>query len=451
MDMELRIENRERGILRTGNKKTLPIIFFVLCSLFSIPFVLTSRPVAAEEVSSTPVKSESTTSSGVSASSTPESGEPSNESLKELSRKIDEKKAKIKDIEKDIAAYNKNIQVKQTEQLSLANQISIIDNRLEKIKLDVQATEAETDVLKLEIKGLDSQITAAQSRLTASQKKLSALLRQVSMRDRTSYVEILLTRPTFSDFFNDLRSVQDLSVDIGDLTRSVRLVKENLESQRKAKGERTQKLLELKKVLEGQHSKVDEQRETKSRLIADTRNSELKFHKLVSNLRVVYQQTEAEISDIEKTIRKKLESVDKFKNLGEAIFTWPVPSRVINATFHDPDYPYRSFFEHSGIDIRAGQGTAIQAAAPGYIARARDAGMGYSYVMIVHTGGYATVYGHVSRLLVKEDQFVGRGDVIALSGGRPGTSGAGPFATGPHLHFEVRLNGIPLNPLDFLP
>jgi murein DD-endopeptidase MepM/ murein hydrolase activator NlpD len=71
--------------------------------------------------------------------------------------------------------------------------------------------------------------------------------------------------------------------------------------------------------------------------------------------------------------------------------------------------------------------------------------------MIVHADGLATVYGHISKPLVAEEQYVTKGQNIALSGGMPGTAGAGNLTSGPHLHFEVRLNGIPVDPLNYMP
>ena len=116
------------------------------------------------------------------------------------------------------------------------------------------------------------------------------------------------------------------------------------------------------------------------------------------------------------------------------------------------DKVMKSIGEHSGIDIRAAQGTTLRAAAAGYVARVKyDGSTNYAYIMIIHADGFSTVYGHVSAVSVSQDDYVSSGQVIGKTGGTPRTAGAGAFSTGPHLHFEVRKDGIPVNPLDYLP
>ena len=131
-------------------------------------------------------------------------------------------------------------------------------------------------------------------------------------------------------------------------------------------------------------------------------------------------------------------------------FTWPVFPSKITAYFEDPTYPKR-WGVHKAIDIRAKQFTEIRAPANAYVFQTKDNGMGYSYIILAHKNQLITVYGHVSEILVKAGTVVKQGDVIGLTGGTPGTKGAGWQTTGPHLHFEVWHRGEQVDPLDWLP
>ncbi len=98
---------------------------------------------------------------------------------------------------------------------------------------------------------------------------------------------------------------------------------------------------------------------------------------------------------------------------------------------------------HAGVDLSAPTGTKIYAAGDGYVTKADAASRGYgNHVRINHGYGYATVYGHLSKILIKPGQKVKRGDVIGLVG----STG---LSTSPHLHYEVRINNKPVNPVNF--
>jgi len=129
---------------------------------------------------------------------------------------------------------------------------------------------------------------------------------------------------------------------------------------------------------------------------------------------------------------------------------WPVDGDITYG-FHDSDYPYIEYFEHTGIDIEADQDTELRVAADGVVINAYDGGTsGYSYITIKHNDSLKTSYGHVSAIYVNVGEQVSEGQAIGLTGGTPGTSGAGSYSNGPHLHFEVLLNNVTVDPEDYL-
>lgn len=122
---------------------------------------------------------------------------------------------------------------------------------------------------------------------------------------------------------------------------------------------------------------------------------------------------------------------------------WPVNGRILS-WYGDRTDPFSGEGEiHPGVDISAGMGTPVHAAADGVISHAEYMG-GYGKMVIIdHGNGMTTRYAHLSRFEVVPGQEIRRGDVLGYSGG------TGKVTT-PHLHFEVRRGGIPMNPMHYL-
>jgi len=371
----------------------------------------------------------------------------------ELNDEINDKKNKIEEIEKSIEIYNNKIQAKQSESISLNNQIAILDNTTALIENEVEKIEVTILQFDLEIEKLDLEIEKKDIIIKQQKEILAELIRTLYYENNKKLIEIMTAYDNFSDFYNRLQYVQNIEKDMGQSAKKLRLTKESLEEDKVDEENKKKAYNKAKEELKEEKINLQEQNSYKTTLLIQTRASEATFQTMLKNLKSQYQQIENEISSIEQKVRSMLEQQDKFSGIEDSTkFSWPTNSRYITAYFYDKNYPYRYIFEHNAIDIRAAHGTAIRATKSGYIGRTNYCSTAscYAYVMIIHSGGFSTVYGHLSKISVSEGQFVTRGDIIGYSGATPGTVGAGPFTTGPHLHYEVRINGIPVNPLNYL-
>jgi murein DD-endopeptidase MepM/ murein hydrolase activator NlpD len=377
-----------------------------------------------------------------------------NVEIEQLNKQIESKKDKIKELEETIEKYKKNIDEKRTEAASLKNQMSILNNRIAQTEVDISLTSEKINKTKLEIESLNIAISVKQDAIVKQKKMITKIIQGLQANDQKNFLEIMLTNDNLADFYNQAKYLENVYTDLGRSVKQIRLAKEELDKKKIEAESRHKTYEELLVELDNKKKDLNEKISNKQNLLVTTQSSELKFRTLLDSLRQQYKMVESEVRSYEDQVRKKLSDQEKFKNFGGKVgdFNWPVPGRYVTALFHDPGYPFRRVFEHSGLDIRAVQGTAVRAANSGYVGRAKRCLVStcYSYVLLIHNGNLSTVYGHLSALAVTEDQYVNRGDIIGYSGGTPGTVGAGPFVTGPHLHFEVRLNGIPVDPLGYL-
>jgi murein DD-endopeptidase MepM/ murein hydrolase activator NlpD len=378
-------------------------------------------------------------------------GLSTNEEVLQLNLQIQEKKQALDQLNQQKAEYERNLALKQEEALSLNSELGSLDEQVKKTEVEIDIANNKIETLKLQIKEVDGKIKDREADIMDRNSQLGGYIRQLNRMQNTNVVQVLLANDKFSDFFNELNSVEDLEHRLKGSLDEVKQLREDLQD---VQGELVRKktdlddatanLVNIKEDLTGQM-------DYKSDLLDVTKDNEAKYQELLSAVKTEQGSVNSELSQIENDLRTKLDSDNQLTD-DTKILSWPVnPANGITATFHDPSYIFRRLFEHPAIDIRAKQGTPVKAAASGYVGRAKDAGMGYSYIMIIHAGGVSTVYGHISQINVQEDAYVTRGQIIGLSGGMPGTPGAGRLTTGSHLHFEVRKDGIPVNPLNYLP
>ena len=370
-------------------------------------------------------------------------------------QEIEDRKSEIEKIKKRIELYQQRIKESQKESATLRGQLRLLENDIAKKELDIELTKKQIAKTNLEIQRTAGDIETQGEKIDEQRVRLRQLLQLIYQNDQVSYLEIMVTNETFSDFFDYYQRLQDVQEHLQQALQKLKNLQAELELQQQALVAKRTEQEQYKTTLEDQRQDLTEHSAHQENLLKETERSEKKFSSYVQELKLEQQQLNSDIVGIEKKIRAELErrqEAERFNALGKPRLRWPTDGRYITAYFRDPEYPYRHIFEHPAIDIRTPQGSKVYAAEAGYVAKVKDGGArGYSYVMLIHNDGIATVYGHVSRIEVQEKQFVTKGQVIARSGGAPGTRGAGPLTTGPHLHFEVRANSIPTNPLEYLP
>lgn len=369
--------------------------------------------------------------------------EMSTEEIDALNDEIEEKQNSIDQLNRQIDSYKDKIEHKQAEEATLYGELDLLDNRIAKTQLDIEAAEAEIDLVNAQIALIEQEIHDLEEIMARDRELVAEILQRIDIQDHSLPMQLVFGTDSFSDFFSALEQLETVSTDLKDAVDTARASKTVLLEKHEVQRGKKNQLAQLGESLTQEQRRLEASLGAKSTLLFVTQQSEAQFQTLLENLRQEQAYLSQQISQLQKDIEGKLSATDA---LGDSsILSWPIDPtlRGISAYFHDTSYPFRHLFEHSGLDLPAPTGTPVRAAAPGYVAWARTGSLYGNYVMIIHTNGLATLYAHLSRMDVTADQFVSRGDQI-------GAVGSTGLSTGPHLHFEARLNGIPTNPLDYL-
>lgn len=300
----------------------------------------------------------------------------------------------------------------------------------------VDKTHADVAECEAKIAQKDEELRIAQEECDKQYAAYCERAKKLLQKGNVSYLEILVDADSFSDFLTRVSLVKQIAKYDNNKLEELREFANQIELLKKELEEENVRLTALKKEADAQMAVLRE-KQAKSQSIIDALKADIASYE-----KALKAQEAAEAAAREEIRRLTQGSSGTYTG---GAFAWPSVSTYITSPYGTRVHPVTGKVKtHSGIDIGAGMGTNIFAAADGTVIISGWNSGGYgNYVVIDHGGGITTLYAHCSSLLVSRGQKVSRGQVIA----KCGSTG---MSTGPHLHFEVLKNGAHTDPYAYL-
>lgn len=356
------------------------------------------------------------------------------DTVSELQNKLSEAEAARKKAEAGLSSVKKEISNAKTKREALDQDISSLEQEI--YALTVQIEENEEAIEKVA-----KELEEAQKNAEEYEDTFKERVRVMYERSNASFLNILFGAENFSDLLKRVEVVsQIVEYDRAVMQRMADAQKQIEE--KKASLEEANNVVELnREILNTKKAEIDANKAALGAVISNLESDEAAYRAALDEADRAEEALRAEIRAMSSS-SSSASTAPSVDSGGQ--FCWPTPSTTyITSPFGTRYHPVQKRNKtHTGIDIGAGHGASILAAESGTVLRA-DYNSGYgNYVVIDHGGGVQTLYGHCSALLVKSGQTVSRGQKIALVG----STGV---STGPHLHFEVLINGVYTDPMGY--
>ena len=372
---------------------------------------------------------------------------------------IDALEAQRDEIRARQAEVSEQLDSLHSDRESLVERKTALDEQNELLREDIVLITEQIAYYDMLIEEKQAAVDRAVAEEEAQFDRYRRRVRAMEEQGEWTYLAFLLDATSLTDLLSRLNDVTDI------LTHD-----QNLRADYVAARERAEEVAaEYEAVQDEQVAKrteLQEQQETLEAQIASTGFLIQQLEDDIDYYEEFYDQVEAEKAAIQAEIDEKAAQLKKQQEEEKArqslwgggggttassyvstgYYAWPANTTYITSPFGYRIHPISGVSRlHSGTDIGASYGSAVTAAAAGTVTAAvLDYGTtGYgTYVAIYHDNGTTTLYGHMSSLAVSQGDYVSQGQVI----GYVGSTGA---STGPHLHFEVRINGACVDPMQF--
>ncbi len=348
----------------------------------------------------------------------------------------------------NVSDLEQQIKDSQSKKENIRNDIESSKSQKNSLLDEIRAFDAQIEILKNEIEEMNKKITQDDAVIEEVQKKLDEAIimadnqyeaykeriRVMYENGSSNYFEILLKADSFSDFLNKYEIVKQISEYDSNMLDKLNKTRQEIEDNKAqleaVKAEKVEKVNALNVSKQNVEAKSREKDAMVARLDNDIKSLENKL-----------AQQDAEENAIRAQIAR-LQGKDTTYSGGSMV--WPTPSsRNITSPYGTRFHPvlkYNRF--HAGVDIGAGMGASVLAANSGKVITATYSSSYGNYVVIDHGGGISTLYAHGSQLLTSVGATVYAGQEIM----KVGSTG---ISTGPHLHFEVLVNGKNTDPMGY--
>lgn len=363
--------------------------------------------------------------------------------------------------DEDLTNQLSNIQQQMTNEANKKSEaektIGTVYEQLHAIQIELDTATAELKQVQAERIQLDQDITkteaelkAAQARLQSREKVFYKRVRDIYINGRLSYLDVVVGSKDFSDFANRMEMLKRILQSDMDLINTIKTEREEIASKKAKLEEDRAKVLELEKVAQEKQNLINQKKAERQavleRAMNDRDTAERAYNELMASsasITAMLQQRAAE---------RAAAAAAASQSGGGGGATWVQGTGQLAAPVNAPitsDFGWRihpiygTRRLHAGTDFGVDEGTPVHAADGGVVVEAGWIS-GYGYTVIIdHGNGMSTLYAHNSDVAVSPGQTVSKGQVVSYSGNTGGS-------TGPHLHFEVRINGEPTDPMGYL-
>lgn len=357
-----------------------------------------------------------------------------------------------------ICVYAEDLTGLQEQSNELAEQLNETNNRLQAVQDEIsqnmqQLQEVDTQIaqsqeelntINIQVDELIEQIEENEQKLEKVQKEyddiqglLDARLIATYKAPKLQTLDILLNSKSITEFLGNYYALKKLTEYDTKLLETVREQKNTIETTKKILAEKKKQVVTNKQTQQKKSQVLTNTRKMREYYLSKLTAQELELQNKID-------EYNSQVAEIEAEIRLlALNSISK-DYIGGAMI-WPVPGYTgITSEYGMRVHPITGAYKlHTGVDIGAPMGASFVASANGIVSKATYNSAYGNMVIIDHGGGVQTLYAHGSEIIAQIGQTVKAGDEVL----KVGSTG---YSTGPHAHFEIRINGQTVNPLEFL-